>query len=354
MADSASRLNIAQIGSSLFDWGGIERYLLYLCDGLAGREHPVTAFVPTGSPLSTRLLSPQVPIALRRQFGFGRLPAFVRAFRDGGFDLAHVHFSPDFVVPTLAARLAKVPRIVMSRHVALPWSEAKVRRYLRLVDHIVPVSDAVRRVLAASGVPEARMSLALAGTPALVTSRGRSDVRAELGLGDQLAVGSFGRLVKEKGVDVLLMAARRAPEVSFHIFGSGPDEATLKALAPENVRFHGFVEGVADRMAAMDLVAIPSVWEEAFPYAALEALSLGVPVVASRVGGMPELVQDGVTGWLVPPRDPEALAERLRTLDAVQIREAGPAAKALHRAEFTVERFAERMEGVYTTLPAFR
>lgn len=344
-------MKVAQVGSSLFDWGGIERYVAYLSQGLSDRGHQVKILAPAGSPLADRATVPLVGISLRGQFRFDRLGAFLRAFRGEAFDVAHVHFSPDFVVPAIAARLAKVPLIVMTRHVALPWSPGKVRRYLRLFDHIIPVSHAVERHLSASGVPADRMTVAKAGCSPLAPSQPRDDARRALGLAtDDFAAGIFGRLVPEKGVDVLLAASGLAPEgVRIEIFGEGPQEAALRKASDPRTTFRGFVPDVADAMAAMDAVVIPSVWEEAFPYAALEAMSVGAPLVASRVGGLPEVVEEGVTGLLFEKGSAEGLARCLAELagDRARAGRMGEAGRALHRAEYTLEKMAERIEAVF-------
>ncbi len=352
-------MKILQVGSSLFDWGGIERYVVYLVEGLSERGHEVHAACPKGSPLSRRLAVKQHDIALKRQFQFSLLPRYLKLLKRERYDVFHVHFSPDFIVPAMAARMVKQPRVIMTRHVVLPWSSTKVKRYLKLFDHIVPVSDAVQRVLEGSGVPAARMTVAKAGVPGLAPTQSREEARAALGLnGDEFAVGFFGRLVPEKGVDVLIRASEHMPPGStVEIFGQGPQEAELRELARaygDRVRFRGFVDSVANAMSAMNAIAIPSVWEEAFPYSALEALSVGVPILGSLSGGLPELVDEGETGCLSAKGDGEALAQnvlKLQSMSGAEWNIMAEAARNRHRNEFTVAHFAERMERVYLSLP---
>lgn len=351
-------MKILQVGSSLFDWGGIERYVVYLAEGLAERGHEVHTTCPSGSPLSQRIVGKQHPIALKRQFQFSLLPTYLKLLKREKFDVFHVHFSPDFVIPAMAARMAKQPRIIMTRHVVLPWSASKVKRYLKLFDHIVPVSDAVQRVLKDSGVPAKRMTVAKAGVPGLTPSQSREEARTSLGLGHEFAIGFFGRLVPEKGVDVLIRSLDNLPQgVQIDIFGQGPQESELKQLGQtygERVRFRGFVENVANAMSAMDAIGIPSVWEEAFPYSALEALSVGVPIIGSMSGGLPELVDEGNTGFLSVKGDPKSFAEATLKLKAKSQSDwnmMAEAARNRHQSEFTIAHFAERMERVYVSLP---
>ena len=345
------------MGSSLFDWGGIERYVAYLSDGLVGRGHDVEVLCPPGCPLAERVNVPVRGFALHGQFRFDQLLPLLRVFRAGRYDVPHIHFSPDFVVPALAARCARVPLVLMTRHVALPWRAGKVRRYLRLFDHIIPASHAVERCLAESGVPAGRMTVAKAGCESLTPRASRSEARTALGIqGDAFAVGVFGRLVKEKGVDVLLGATAVPDRVRYEVFGEGPLAQTLRTIADRRTTFHGFVPDVADAMAAMDVVVLPSVWEEALGYAALEAMSLGKVVVASRIGGLPEIVVDGETGLLFEPGSSAELAACITRLAADPSLGArlGRAAKELHQDTYCVSHMAQRIEAVYVDQLALR
>ena len=350
-------MRVAQVGTSLFDWGGIERYGVYLAAGLQARGHEVEVLCPPASPLAQRVSVPVRPQALKGQFRFDRLVPLLREFRAGRYDVAHIHFSPDFVVPALAARYARVPLVLMTRHVALPWRASKVRRYLRLFDHIIPVSHAVERRLAESGVPPDRMTVAKAGCEPLVPKAPRGETRQNLGIGeDAFAVGVFGRLVKEKGVDVLLEAKDVPERVRYEVFGEGPLLETLRGRADGRATFHGYVPDVADAMAAMDVVVLPSVWEEAFAYAALEAMSLGKTIVASRIGGLPEVIVDGSTGLLFDAGSSDALAKCLTRLegDAELCQTLALAALESHRSAYCLPHMAERIEAVYVAQLALR
>lgn len=127
-----------------------------------------------------------------------------------------------------------------------------------------------------------------------------------------------GRLSPEKGVDVAIRAMADIEGAVLEIAGTGPDEAPLRRLAesvaPGRVRFHGLLDKaeVQRLMLAATVVVVPSRWYENQPMVVLEALARGVPVVGSDLGGMPELIEPGMTGDLVPPNDPRALAATLR------------------------------------------
>lgn len=340
-------MKILQIGSALYDWGGIERYLAYLTTALAERGHDVWTTAPPGSPLEPKLAGRIVPIGVRRQFQFSRLAAYLRLFRANGFDVVNAHFSPDYIVPAIAARLARQPVRILTRHVVLHWSPAKVRRYTRLFTHFVGVSNAVEEKLAASGVPRERITVAKAGCPPLEPTIDRALVRQQLGL-TGFHVGFFGRINADKGIETVVDAARELPEGTFQVFGDGPLLARLSDEAA-GVRFHGKVSEVANPMSAMDAVVMPSLWDEAFGFSALEAMSLGMPILATRSGGLPELVEDGVTGALFDKRDSSELVRLVRAWseDPDRVASMGTAARNRQRSEYTLERFGERMESAY-------
>ncbi len=127
---------------------------------------------------------------------------------------------------------------------------------------------------------------------------------------DDFAVATAARLSHEKGIDILLRAAAQASDMIFLIAGSGPDEGRLADAAPGNVRFFGRIENVETLFAACDVAVIPS-RTEGQGIVALEAMAAGAPVVATRVGGLGEMVRDEENGLVVPSEDPDAILQAL-------------------------------------------
>jgi glycosyltransferase involved in cell wall biosynthesis len=165
-----------------------------------------------------------------------------------------------------------------------------------------------------------------------------------------------GRLSREKGVDVLIEAvALHGPDVRLEIAGDGPQRLELLRLAneraPGRVRFHGRL----DRDALHELVregaalAVPSRWYENQPMTVLEAFACGVPVLATSLGGLPELVEPGVDGMVVPPNDPRALADAIGSVltDPAAALAMGVAARRKVADKFTPERHLARLDDVY-------
>jgi glycosyltransferase involved in cell wall biosynthesis len=140
------------------------------------------------------------------------------------------------------------------------------------------------------------------------------------------------------------------------IAGSGPQRGKLDKLVEqtgmgEQVRFLGWVDDVRSVLSSWDVFVMPSL-EEGFPIAALDAMAAGLPVVATSVGGVPELIEDGKSGWLVPPRDAEALASRLRPLltNAELRHSLGAAGYARVRDHFSTSQMVERFTQLYDEL----
>ena len=351
MAAKKHGLKVLEVASSLRDWGGIERYIHYLDLGLSERGHKVTVACPPGTPLAELTKHPECLFANRAKYSLRTYVGFRRIGRAIKPDVAHIHFSPDFLMPALALRQTTKAKIVMTRHLVLPWSRAKADRYAALFDHIIPVSHAVEKKLLESGIPPTMMTVAKAGVPEAGGDWKSSESAVSL------RVGCFGRLVAEKGVDVLLNAVSRTTGIEADIYGDGPEMANLRQLAQtlkvsDRVRFHGFVKDVKSPMLQMHAIVVPSLWDEAFPYSILEAMAIGRAVVASNCGGIPEVVDDGVTGRLFPKSDASALANILTTLkqDEEGTAKMGKAGRELQQREYTVAKMAERIEAVFRGL----
>lgn len=338
-------MKILQVASSMADdWGGIERYVVYACEGLTARGHEVVAAAAPASPLARRLKGRKVEIRLRRKGDVQALLKYLRLFGQEKFDLVVTHFSPDYLVPARAARWRGQAGLVMTRHVAVPFRPARVRAYQNLYTGFVAVSGAVGKVLERQGLPAL---VAWSGCPRL--DPGVSDHVH----GEAFEIGVFGRLVREKGQEVALRAAALAGEdFKWRLFGRGPDEQRLKHLAQElqlgrRVVFEGYIENVGEAMGRMGAVVVPSTWEEAFGFTALEAMSMGKPVVASRIGGLPEVVEG--RGLLVEPGSEQDLAAAVKRLAADrELRQnLAQQSREAHQRLFTIEAMATRLEEAY-------
>ncbi len=234
------------------------------------------------------------------------------------------------------ARRARVEGVAYGLALEL---QRRLRLLERWVDVFVAPSAFLARMLRRSGVPEQRVEVVPHGVP-LSTPEPRSDRYALF----------TGRLSPEKGVSTLLRAAALAPDVPVVLAGSGSLAADA-ARTNTSVTYVGRLTGSAVEKArsAAAFAVVPSEWYEVLPFAAIEALAAGLPVVATAIGGLPEVVDDGVDGLLVPPRDAHALAEAMRLLwrDAALRSELGENARRIAGERFSLSAQTRRLTALY-------
>lgn len=222
---------------------------------------------------------------------------------------------------------------------------------------VTAISHAVAESLDAYGAPHLR--------GATVVSPGTAVVEPRQDFTSLPTIIAAGRLVPEKGFDVLLRAFRqvaaRVPQARLEIVGGGPEEGSLHRLAAtlgvaDKVSFPGYLSHADTliRMRVAWVTCVPSMWAEPFGMAAAEAQMQGVPVVASRTGGLAEIVRDGLTGRLVEPGDVDGLAAALVGIltDQDAVGEMGRAAHANARDRFDLPGFAARFEAIYREVAA--
>ena len=165
----------------------------------------------------------------------------------------------------------------------------------------------------------------------------------------------FGRLSEEKGLDILLRAMKRLPEVELRIAGQGASEPALRDYVEknrmENVKFLGFLSGAAMDEALRDaaFTVISSIWYENFPLSALESFSFGKPVVGARIGGIPEIIDDGVDGYLYDPLDPDDLVRKIRTMieSLHRIERMGRKARKKIEEQYDGTQYSEKLMALY-------
>ncbi|MBI4635711.1 MAG: glycosyltransferase family 4 protein [Candidatus Rokubacteria bacterium] len=305
---------------------------------------------------------------------FWKIYAIVRRERPS---IVHTHTAKAGLVGRLAAWLAGVPVVLHTFHGHVfhgYFSPAKTRLFLgierwlaRRTRRVLAVSEAVRRELLTLGIGSAErlavMPLGLALEPFLCCEPLRGQLRGELGIGATVPlVGIVARLVPVKAHEVFLEAAatvaRRLPQARFVVVGDGERRSELESLADrlglgERARFLGWRRDLDRIYADLDLVALSS-RNEGSPVSLIEAMAAARAVVATRVGGVPDLVEDGVTGRLVPPGDPAALAGTMLTLlaDPERRRDMGLAGRKRVYPAFSVERLVGDMDRLYTDLLA--
>jgi glycosyltransferase involved in cell wall biosynthesis len=268
-----------------------------------------------------------------------------------------------------AARAMGIPVVAVSRG----WTGEswRVRLYevidrigLRRLDRVVCVSRCQAEKVRQAGVPAERI-VVIANAVATDRFSGRARDAGELLRGffpgpRRYFVGAAGRLSPEKGFGVLVAAAARIvpaePAIGFVIFGDGPLRDQLARGIAElglqhNVVLAGFCSDLDQLLPGLDLLVVPS-FTEGMPNVVLEAMAARVPVVATAVGGTPELVEDGVNGYLVRPGDPAALAGRILDALAYEKRRAAMGRRGRQRVEeqFTFAAQARKYQALFEAL----
>lgn len=335
-------------------WGGAASVIAALAPALVRRGHDVTLLCRPGSPIAAALAGAVRVEPVLRWLDFP-IPAAVRSarvLRRQGVQAVLSVTTKDLRFSVPAGFLARVP-VVVSRVALFPMERSFPERFLwGSVAHFIANSAATREVLLASGrrIGPEEVSVIHNAVDAAACARAEP---ADLGPRTGFRAGFVGRFEPEKGLVELAAAwptvAGALPGAELVMAGEGAEEAALRsALAAEpGVRWLGFRHDVPAVLKALDALVLPS-RSEAFGMVAAEALAAGVPVVASRVGGIPEVVRDGVDGILVPPRDPAALAAALIALarDPVARRRMGESGAARIAMEFSIDAMADGYEAV--------
>lgn len=285
-----------------------------------------------------------------------------RAIRAEAPAIFHAHLSWPLACRhgVLAAWLARVPGVLGTAQLYVHPGSARRTRYLLAPLHrIIAVSSEVaRRYTEELGVPAARLAVvpnavSVPDAPPPANAELRSKL---LGRGPAFLVLTAARLHEQKGHTYLLQAARQVPEATFVLAGEGPLRAELEAEAAalglgSRCVFLGQRTDVAGLLAAVDLFVLPSLYE-GLPVSVLEAMAACRPVVATAIGGTIEAVEHEVTGLLVPPRDPAALAAAIRRLqgDPALAARLAAAGRARVEREFSVTAAARAVMAVYDQL----
>lgn len=339
-------------------FGGGEVHTLQVARALAARGHRVHLGVRRRSWLEERAREAGFPVHLLPMANEVDPVTLVRLgilVHRAGIDVVHCHATRDMVLAALARRLFPRTALVKSEHTFVGEHLSGLCRwaYTAGIDRLVCVSEALRA--------QARDRLGLPGARCPVVHNGLDPDHASPShrvlplLAGGRWVGVIGSLLPIKGQRTLLQAAprilERFPDVRFLLAGEGPERPALEELARplgDRVTLAGFLPDPLDALAGFEVAVVPST-VETFSLVSLEAMALERPLVASRVGGVPEVVEDGVTGTLVPTQDPEALASAVCAYLADPERAArhGRAGRERVLERFTQDGMARNLEAVY-------
>lgn len=346
-----------------FDLGGAQEALVNLV-ACADREKfaPEVATMHGRGVYWERFRALGVPVHSLSPHKF--VPLYVwnlfRLLLTGEFDIVHCHLiAANLVAKPLAALLGVPVRFNHDQANDEYRYRDKVRLALdkfanRFSTHICAVSTSIVEFLVKhEAVPRKKISLVHNAidlrrfTPA---PERRAELRREWQLPpDAPVIAGIGRLNYQKNFALFLEVARSHPNAVFVIAGTGPEERTLHESAGANVRFLGFVADTARLYDAVDFLLMPSRFE-GLPMTLLEAMAMRVPVVASRLDGIAEIIEDGVDGMLATPNAKDEFAAHLRTLLEDPKRAADLAELAFQKVtrDFSADRMTRAVEALYT------
>lgn len=340
--------------------------LVFLGDG---RQDPVyQRFVATGA----EIINLDLPDGMLRFGILQKLLRLARTLRKHDVDVVHGYLSEGNLVAAVVGLLAGIRTRIASkrsleRHSRKQLAFAKLSN--RLCSHITAVSKAVGRfVQETEGADGQKITVIPNGVPpgsGMTDAAVVAELRDRLALpADGLVIGTVARFDWKKGYQYFIQAAalvvRELPTVRFVAYGDGPLRDEMEALVDElglraNVVFSGWEADVRTKLGLFDVYVCASVIE-GMSNAILEAMAERRPVIATAVGGNPETISDGETGYLVPAADPAALAERILYLarDSERRDAMGEAARESVLRDFTVQRMVGRMQEFYLSLAASR
>lgn len=336
--------------------GGAEKHALALMDGVRQKGHRVAFAGPTDSWLAEQANQRGVPCFHIPLHGFYDVFSIVRLCRVAcmvGADIVHGHLTRGAYYAGVAARLTRKASVstahLMNSHKRFDWTSQIIAVSAAVRDYLISQGHCGRKIAVIHNgidIPDARPDL-------------REPIRQTLGLsGEQIALCMISRLAEFKGHDLAINALARLNDPRLRLFIIGQTEGVdrykvlhsqvMAAGLEDRVRFLGHREDVFALLSGMDVLLSAST-REAFPTAILEASAVGVPAIASRVGGTTEIIRHRVNGLLVDAGDCDALAARIALLGSdTQLRHSlGEAARREARRRFSVDRMIESTARLY-------
>jgi len=322
--ETRNLITVLHTESSL-GWGGQERRTLRELLGLSREAFRPLLACQSESRIGEEARKRDLPVATVKMRGnfdplaVGRLWGLIRRH---SVDIVHTHSSADSWMASTAARLSpRRPKVVRTRHLNAAFNVRQI--YTLMADRVVTVGGSTREyMIREKGIPADRVVTIPTGVDLTVFDPERvpGDLREELGIPAQAPVfGTVSVFRRLKGHQYMLEAVpeilRAVPEAKVLLAGEGPQEKNIRSKVEElgigkAVFLPGFREDIPKVLNTMDVFVFPSL-QEALGTAILEALAMKRAVVASRVGGIPEIIEDGKTGFLVDPEKPAAIAERV-------------------------------------------
>jgi glycosyltransferase involved in cell wall biosynthesis len=346
---------------------GGQRQLLRLALGLRGRAHEQLVVCPEGAALEERARGEGLRVFALPAHDLGHANGILQLRQQllaAPVNILHAHDGRGQTISWLASWGLDMRRVASRRVTFLPAARVRHRFiYGRTCHAVIAVSEHIRGLLLETGVPPGRVEVISDGVDipaATPTAAQRHEARRGWGLEDShFVVGQVGAFTPEKGQDIALEAiaslVEQLPQIRLLLAGETTADFLSKfpmstEALRERVQFLGSLEDLSPLFAAIDLLIMPS-RAEGLGSAGLLGMAQGVPVAASRVGGLPEIVSDGENGWLVEPNSSQALAIAIAeaAADRERLKRYGQAARERAR-QFSDAIMLERTEALYRRL----
>jgi glycosyltransferase involved in cell wall biosynthesis len=344
------------------NFGGAERMLLDLAKFLDKERFEIkVATVVGGGPLLSEFREAGIDVKIfqkKSKLGFGAVWQIYKYLRKERPKIVHTHLFGGDTWGRLAAILARAPAVISTEHntnLDEGWVKRKIKKFLSFfTERIVAVSGAVQKYSEAVDCIKSKKIVVI---PNGIDVRKFAEI-SEKCYGSPPIIAVVGRLEKQKGHEYLFEALNLIKTIPWTLWvvGDGSLKGGLEKLAKdlslrERIIFLGARRNVAEILSQVDIFVLPSLWE-GLGLAVLEAAAAGKPIVASRVGGIPEIIYDGEIGVLVEPKNVKSLADGLERvlLGEGEAKEMGQRAREMIIEKFSVEKMVDEYEKLYDGL----
>ena len=346
------KINVLQI-DGVKEWRGGQQQVFYLLEGMRKNSFPAILACQPGSALETRCRTAGIEVfslPMRNELDFiagWRIASFCKKRK---INILHAHSAHALSIALWARMFNRAVKIIAARRVAISVRKSlfSIKKYdNRFVDRIICISEMIRKVMLKDGVPPVNLRQIYSGIDLNKFAKSAIDpaLRSTFAIPDRACIaGTIAAFTGLKDYPTLLHAAKIAveknPEIHFIAVGSGRDEAKMQQLAQalaidSHFHFAGKQSDVGPFLKAFDFFVAAS-RKEGLGTSVLDALAVGLPVVGTNAGGIPESVKEGINGLLVPKQNPQAMAAAILQLAA----DADLRRKFAANAPASVEKFA--------------
>lgn len=358
-------INVAQVVEDL-KIGGLEKVIENIAMHLNPEKFRVSVLcLSRGGEIAEKLIANGKDVeilGIKNYHSPLSLIKVARWLRQKRIDIVHTHGYPAGVLGRLAAIFARVPYIfhhVHSTYLDLNKRNHLIERFLSIFTYkVICCSEAVKRfIMEKEGIPEDKLIVLYNGIPepTLLAPSDVNNFKKDLGIPQEVSViGCVASLVQHKGHRYLLEAFRKLDNTYLLLIGDGPQRRELERMAYDlgisnRVIFAGYKMDVSPYMQLMDMAVLPSLEREGLGISIIEAMALSKPIVATNIGGIPEVVDDGRTGLLVKPMDSGALSDAIKRLliSSELMHSMGLKGRDRYLRMFTLNHMLRRIEGLY-------